>query len=59
MDYAILRMIFSNCFTQFPSCGPSRFAMFSGRYPFETGMISNSLQMDPGNSGFVSLPLKH
>lgn len=49
-------VMFSNCFTQFPSCGPSRFAMFSGRYPFETGMIKNSLHMDPGNSGFISLP---
>ena len=29
--------------------------MFSGRYPFETGMIRNGLHMDPGNSGFVSL----
>ena len=49
-------VVFRNCYTQFPSCGPSRFSMLSGRYPFETGMIRNGLHMDPGNSGFVSLP---
>jgi len=34
---------FSNAFSNFPQCGPSRYSFMSGRYPFNTGFESAEL----------------
>ena len=34
-------ILFKNCYTQFPTCGPSRISMLTGLYPQETGMLKN------------------
>ncbi|MDX2431007.1 MAG: sulfatase [Bacteroides sp.] len=34
-------VIFANTFCQYPTCGPSRASLFSGLYPFETGITRN------------------
>ncbi len=49
-------VLFDRCFTQFPTCGPSRASMLSGLYPFQTGLIHNRQTLDESAMPFVSLP---
>ena len=47
---------FEKCYTQFPTCGPSRLSMLSGLYPYQNGVISNYKKFDYQNASFKTLP---
>lgn len=47
---------FEHCFTQFPTCGPSRASMLSGLYPFQTGLTNNRKELAETKTPFTTLP---
>ena len=38
-------VVFDNMYTSYPLCGPSRAAFWTGRFPHDTGVLSNGLKM--------------
>ena len=52
-SFANQGVLFENCYTQFPTCGPSRMSMMTGLYPQETGVLKNQKTFQ---SSFTTLP---
>ncbi|QDS99169.1 sulfatase [Adhaeretor mobilis] len=50
-------VVFSNAHCAAPLCGPSRAAVFSGRQPFNTGVVNNQQQIRKLHPSLVLLPL--
>jgi arylsulfatase A-like enzyme len=40
-------MRFSNCISNYPVCSPYRAMLLTGRWPYQTGIIDNALQLRP------------
>jgi len=40
-------MTFRNCISNYPVCSPYRAMLISGRWPYQTGIIDNALQLRP------------
>ena len=50
-------VVFENMYTSYPLCGPSRAAFWTGRFPHDTGVLSNGLRVqDPDILPNASVP---
>ena len=49
-------VMFSNCFTQFSTCGPSRMSMLTGLYPHESGFTQQKNRIRKSKIKCTSLP---
>jgi len=49
-------VLFSNCFTQYPTCGPSRASMLSGLYPFQIDARGNGANWSNAHRFFTTFP---
>ena len=39
---------FSHCISNYPVCSPHRAILMTGRWPYQQGVIDNSIRLDPG-----------
>ncbi len=45
--FASQGMTFTNCTSNYPVCSPYRAILMSGRWPYQTGIIDNAIQLSP------------
>src|SRR5580658_10393234 len=46
-SFASQSMTFRNCISNYPVCSPYRAILQTGRWPYQTGIIDNGLQLRP------------
>jgi arylsulfatase A-like enzyme len=53
-EFAKEGVLFNHCVSNSPTCTPMRGILLSGQHALNTGMISNDLQMVPGNGNYFA-----